>query len=56
MVAFVGGSLDAQFGDCLCDGELNVPVFAVTRWEMLYYFIFVLFWIYSLSDGERFCV
>ena len=42
---------------CLRDGELDVPVFAVTRWEMLYYFIFVLFWIYLLSDGGQFlCV
>ena len=39
---------------CLCDGKLDVPIFAVTRWEMLYFFIFVLFWIYSLSDGGQF--
>ena len=41
----------------LCDGKLDVPVFAVTTWEMLYYFYFVLFWLYSLSDGWWFlCV
>ena len=42
---------------CLCDGKLDVLDFAVTRWEVLYHFIFVLFWIHSLSDGGRFlCV
>ena len=39
---------------CLYDGNLDVPHFAVTRWKMLYHFIFVLFWIYLLSDGGRF--
>ena len=35
---------------CLCDGKLDVLDPAVTRWEMLYHFIFVLFWIHLLSD------
>ena len=42
---------------CLCDGKLDVLDFTVTRWEMLYHFIFMLLWIHSLSNGGQFlCV
>ena len=38
------GSLDALAVEVyLCDEDVGVPVFAVTKWEMLYCFIFVLF-------------
>ena len=38
----------------LCDGKLDVPVFAVTRWEMFYCCYFALYWFYSLSYGGQF--
>ena len=38
----------------LCDGEPDVPVFAVTRLEIVLLFYFALYWFHSLSDGGRF--
>ena len=38
----------------LCDGEPDLPVFAVTRLEIVLLFYFALYWFHSLSNGWQF--
>ena len=54
MVSLVGVSGCTVVVVYWCDGEPDVPVFAVTRWEIFYCFIFALYWFHLRSDGGQF--
>ena len=54
VVSLVGASGCTVVMVYLCDGEPDVPVFAVTRLEIVLLFYFALYWFHSLSNGGQF--